>query len=980
MVNTKKFSEFAAANLTTTTKKMAGISNTGGGENIIVDFTVTWTTSTRPAPPYDGLLGYNTDLKQYEYWDDGTSTWVQLADNAVFTDAKFIVQQPSAALPAAQALSLLTTGILKSTTTTGVISISAPLTSIDGLTTAANKMIYTTAPDVYAVTDLTAFARTLLDDSSAAAMRSTLGLGQAAVKNVTDNSKANVASVTGSFVVGHVLLAADTSGTVVDGGSPAGMGTVLEVDTGTGLTGGPITTTGTISFASIAANSLWVNNTGAPAVPTETALAALTKVDDTNVTMTLGGTPATALINAVSLTLGWTGQLSGARGGTGVDNGSSTATYAGNLNFAGAFTTSGAFAVTQTYTGVTNVTFPTSGTLATTSQLPTLPLSATDGGTGVSNPTAHGIMVAEGASPMTPITLSSGQILIGSTGVDPVAGAIGSGTGILVGNGAGSITVSLAAIADHTLLANISGGAAAPTSTTLTALIDNAIGSTQGDLLYRNATVWTVLAPGSAGQLLRTGGAAANPSWTTATFPSTGGAAGNVLISDGTNYIASTSLWPNTVGASGKIVRSNGTSNAYSTATYPDTATSTGTILRADGTNWVPSTATYPNTAGTANNVLASDGTNFVSSTLTAIIDAALGSTQGNILYRNATVWTVLAPSTSGFVLTTGGAAANPAWAAAPGGTPAALTKADDTNVTLTLTGTPSTALLQAVQIAAGWSGQLALTRGGTAASLTASNGGIVYSNASALAILAGTSTAGLALLSGSSTTPSWSTLPPITKINVQTVTATGAFTYTPTTGTKYSIIELQGGGGGSGGSTGGASQGACSAGGGGGAYQKLLVSGAANLAAITGSVGVGGTAGTSGNNAGGNGGDTTLVINSGSTWTSGGGLGGPGSAANAAAVLSGNQSGGTNTSGTNGTSIFGCNGGYSAPGFISAAAAAPYIPSLGGSSFLSNQVRDDTGMNYGNGGSGLANPTGGNLAGKAGGQGIVIITEFISV
>ena len=44
---------------------------------------------------------------------------------------------------------------------------------------------------------------------------------------------------------------------------------------------------------------------------------ALTKTDDTNVTLTLGGTPASALLAAVSLTLGWTGQLSVARGGTG---------------------------------------------------------------------------------------------------------------------------------------------------------------------------------------------------------------------------------------------------------------------------------------------------------------------------------------------------------------------------------------------------------------------------------------------------------------------------------------------------------------------------------------------------------------------------------------------------------------------------------------------------------------------------------------
>ena len=44
---------------------------------------------------------------------------------------------------------------------------------------------------------------------------------------------------------------------------------------------------------------------------------ALTKTDDTNVTLTLGGDPANALLAAVSLTLAWAGQLAVSRGGTG---------------------------------------------------------------------------------------------------------------------------------------------------------------------------------------------------------------------------------------------------------------------------------------------------------------------------------------------------------------------------------------------------------------------------------------------------------------------------------------------------------------------------------------------------------------------------------------------------------------------------------------------------------------------------------------
>ena len=48
--------------------------------------------------------------------------------------------------------------------------------------------------------------------------------------------------------------------------------------------------------------------------------------------------------------------------------------------------------------------------------------------------------------------------------------------------------------------------------TTLTAEIDS-LSSTQGAILYRNATAWVALAPGTAGQVLQSGGAGANPSW-----------------------------------------------------------------------------------------------------------------------------------------------------------------------------------------------------------------------------------------------------------------------------------------------------------------------------------------------------------------------------------------------------------------------------------------------------------------------------------
>lgn len=89
-----------------------------------------------------------------------------------------------------------------------------------------------------------------------------------------------------------------------------------------------------------------------------------------------------------------------------------------------------------------------------------------------------------------------------------------AGTGLTGGGDlSANRTFAFAPIANNTLLANISGGSLAPSSTTPTALLDSAISNVQGSVLYRNATAWVALAPGTSGQFLQTAGAAANPLW-----------------------------------------------------------------------------------------------------------------------------------------------------------------------------------------------------------------------------------------------------------------------------------------------------------------------------------------------------------------------------------------------------------------------------------------------------------------------------------
>lgn len=82
---------------------------------------------------------------------------------------------------------------------------------------------------------------------------------------------------------------------------------------------------------------------------------------------------------------------------------------------------------------------------------------------------------------------------------------------------------NLTTMANQTIKSNISGATANPSDNTLTSIIDNAFGSTQGSILYRGASAWATLGPGSNTQVLTSQGAGANPAWSNP-------AAGRVLL------------------------------------------------------------------------------------------------------------------------------------------------------------------------------------------------------------------------------------------------------------------------------------------------------------------------------------------------------------------------------------------------------------------------------------------------------------------
>lgn len=79
------------------------------------------------------------------------------------------------------------------------------------------------------------------------------------------------------------------------------------------------------------------------------------------------------------------------------------------------------------------------------------------------------------------------------------------------------------------VLGSVAGGNVS--ELTATQVLD-LLGSTRGQILYRGASAWTPLSPGTAGYLLQTGGAGADPSWV-AGIAVTDGDKGSITVSSG---------------------------------------------------------------------------------------------------------------------------------------------------------------------------------------------------------------------------------------------------------------------------------------------------------------------------------------------------------------------------------------------------------------------------------------------------------------
>lgn len=448
---------------------------------------------------------------------------------------------------------------------------------------------------------------------------------------------------------------------------------------------------------------------------------ALTKTDDTNVTMTLAGNPNIALLNATSITMGWTGTLLGTRGGTGINNGSSTITLGGSL------TTSGAFVSTFTMTNTTNVTFPTSGTLATTAGT----VSSVSG-------TLNRITSTGGTTPVIDISASyvgqSSITTLGTVGTGVWQGTVIGGTygGTGVNNGASTITL----------------GGSLTTS--------GAFAST-----FTMTGITTVTFP-TSGTLATTAGTVSSVSGTTNRITSTGGTTPVIDIS--ASYVGqssittlgtiTTGIWTGTNialangGSQASLIASNGGivySTASAMAILAGTATARQMLQSAANTTPAWSTTTWPATT-TINRILFSSAASVIGEITTGnnglLVTSSTGvpsilagpGTTGNILQSNAAA----APSFS--------TATYPAVATSAG----TILRADGTNWVASTTTYPNTNAINTLLYA---------SSANVMAALATANSAVLVTNSSGVPAWSGTMTNGQLIIGSTTATPTAATL-----------------------------------------------------------------------------------------------------------------------------------------------------------------------------------------------------------------------------
>jgi len=355
----------------------------------------------------------------------------------------------------------------------------------------------------------------------------------------------------------------------------------------------------------------------------------------------------------------------------------------------------------------------------------------------------------------TVTSLNGTEPLLGvqsSTSVQITTGQIAAYTGSIYG---------IPTINTGDMLANISGVNALPTGVSLSQFLDYSVTSTQGSVMYRDASGWTAITPGILGQALTTNGPNANVQWR----DSPGG--GTVVqITAGTNLSATP---VNPITASGTI----------STVMNPAFTTSVTTPNIYGGSS-ASETLTIQSTtgAGTSDSIKFNVGnlgsTTAMSIDTTGLVTIPNVSIQGgNAILSTATVPLVIggtAASSSLTLQSTSGV----------GTTDSILMKVGN-NGAVTALSVASSGVVTIGTL--NLTNALSVLYGGTGATTLTTNG-VLYGNATSAVGVTAAGTTGQVLVATTGSAPSWSsTIPSTAGVTSISFGTTGLTPSTATTG-----------------------------------------------------------------------------------------------------------------------------------------------------------------------------------------------------
>ena len=246
--------------------------------------------------------------------------------------------------------------------------------------------------------------------------------GGALTGNVTLNI-ANTAVTAGIYgnAVNIPQIVVNSQGQITSASNVAityGTGSVTNVATGTGLSGGPITTTGTISIANTTVTSGTYGNASAVGQFVVNAQGQLTSAANVAISIPSGqvtglGTMATQNANAVAITGGTINSVSHTGGTYANANITSVAATFPNSYLANSSLTLGNTSVSlgSTASSVGNLTLQnvTIGSVST-------PITAAEGGTGVNTLTANAVIIGNGTGAVTSVAPGTSGYVLTSNG------------------------------------------------------------------------------------------------------------------------------------------------------------------------------------------------------------------------------------------------------------------------------------------------------------------------------------------------------------------------------------------------------------------------------------------------------------------------------------------------------------------------------------------------------------------------------------